>query len=316
MKRLLALILALMICFSFLVSCNEEEQSSREEGNLDLAKNNADAFEKSTNISDKYYAQISTKNRTYLKNDFPNDYGEYYKVIKTYDELEETISNLGSISESIFDKNYVVVLMQHYENRPWSTHIGYRNARFGEKEYIVADCYLYKDRAYPEEIVEYKKISYLIIPKIEVGNYMNEGIREICVVFEEREYYNFNLVSIREDVKNDLKNGMSWIIKNKNDMENLKNKYNLDFNIDIQTDHFALALYLEEGFCDYVGFKYFYSSAENIYITLEKTSSTAEMLDEPFVYFIEIPTNVVEGELPQDFKLTLFEQENLLHRIN
>lgn len=284
-----------------LVSCKKEDCVDE----TPLKKSSV-SFTKSSQSNDIYYSQISTYGREYLADDFPNDFGEYYKVIKTYEELKNSISNVDSIDKSIFEYNYVVVLRQHYENAYFFP-IGFKNAHLFENSYIILDYYFDDTLHYPDQLVSYDKFSYLIVPKKVVSPFASSEIKPLCVTFDKREFYDFKKISLTKTSNKGLENGKSWIIQNKNDADNFNAENGTDIDIKIKEEHFVLALYFETSISEIVGFKDYFSNEKNVYITFEKIGRNVTELETGVIYLIDIPTKSIDGKYPQNYEVNLLE---------
>ena len=260
-----------------------------------------------TMLNKEYYTQISTKDREYLGTDFPSEYGEYYKVVKSYDKLKGLVSNVDSIDSSIFDDNYVVILKQHYSNiGHGGVYIGFRSAKlFKDNPSITWDYIFYSDRLYPESIVELDRFSYIIVPKDCVSFEEDGTVKELKIVMDRRNYYNFSYSSIPDEKKNKNDAGKAWMLKNENDIKALKKQYSLELNpseYDFE-DSCYLAVYSEFfNYSDNMGFKDFYTDGVNVFITLEKIGKfeIADYEKTPVIYIVEIPKEIVEYEITGD----------------
>lgn len=320
MKRILILLLALILCLAF-VACNVPDDSDiNTESELDTSDKtdlgtdfNSDINDDSdldaqiniaTMLNKEYYTQISTKDREYLGTDFPSEYGEYYKVVKTYDKLKGLVSNVDSIDSSIFDDNYVVILKQHYSNiGHGGAYIGFRSAKlFKDNPSITWDYIFYSNRPYPESIVELDRFSYIIVPKDCVSFEEDGTVKELNIVKDERYYYDFSYLSIPDEKENKNDAGKAWMLKNENDVKALKKQYDLlvylsDYNFE---DNYYLAVYSEfHIYSDNMGFKDFYTDGVNVFITFEKIGEAAITPDpeNPVIFFVEIPKEIVEYEI-------------------
>ena len=80
MKKILSILLALILCLGMLISCENEEQTQ---------SNTESASEIVSEENSKYYCEISRLylNTTTSLNDFDPRAGEFYTLIKSYDDF-------------------------------------------------------------------------------------------------------------------------------------------------------------------------------------------------------------------------------------
>ena len=119
MKRILSLILALLLCCGFIVSCEKEEsplesESSSSSSDMPSSSSEPSSSEKpssntglTSNKNEKYYEVVYASPRS-IQND--TDYANKIFLLKNEDELKRSISLdklNGKYVTEIFDDNYV-----------------------------------------------------------------------------------------------------------------------------------------------------------------------------------------------------------------
>ena len=324
MKRTLILLLALVLCFAF-IACNvtPKDSDSDTETELDTSKKTDISTDSSTDkgtdssdldnqiniattINNSYYKQISMIGREYIGNDFPEEYGEYYKVVKTYSELKALLSNVDSIASSIFNDNYVLIMRRKYKDGPAAVNIGFRDAKLrDEVAYIINDCH---NNPGPVQDVEIRVDFYscVIIPQSCAKSNDDGTVKEIKIIYDYRDYYRFEYESISDKKANHKDEGKAWLLKNEEEVQALNKQYGIDnpylsFNslpYDMENNYY-LAIYSQYRCYNYMGFKDFYTDGVNVFITFEKLGEAAITPDpeNPVMYFVEIPKEIVENEI-------------------
>ena len=96
----------------------------------------------------------------YIGNDLPKDFGDYYKVVKTYDAFSELVKS-NYLDKSVFDNSYILVIYRNYGGR-YITDMGFSNFKIENGEASI-DLYEYTGNLmYPD--VEFKQTEYYVIP--------------------------------------------------------------------------------------------------------------------------------------------------------
>lgn len=103
----------------------------------------------------EYYGQYE-----YVGKDLPTDFGDYYKVVKTYDGFSELVKS-NYLEKSIFEDNYVLVIHRKYGGR-YMTDMGFSNFKIENGEASI-DLYEYTGNLmYPD--CEFNQTEYYLIP--------------------------------------------------------------------------------------------------------------------------------------------------------
>lgn len=96
----------------------------------------------------------------YVGKDLPTDYGDYYKVVKAYDDFSELVKS-NYLEKSVFEDNYVLVIHRKYGGR-YITDMGFSNFKIENGEASI-DLYEYTGNlSYPD--CEFNQTEYYLIP--------------------------------------------------------------------------------------------------------------------------------------------------------
>lgn len=96
----------------------------------------------------------------YIGKDLPTDYGDYYKVVKAYDDFSELVKS-NYLEKSVFEDNYVLVIHRKYGGR-YITDMGFSNFKIENGEASI-DLYEYTgDLSYPD--CGFNQTEYYLIP--------------------------------------------------------------------------------------------------------------------------------------------------------
>ncbi|MBO5378918.1 MAG: hypothetical protein J6A90_01195 [Clostridia bacterium] len=255
-----------------------------------------------TQQNQPYYEQIYGR---YIGDDFPEEYGCYYKVIKTYDKFNELFITTEEIGQTFFNDYYAVIIYEHYETYDYSTFIGYRDMVFPEAQdaYIKSDCYYYKNQAYPEGSYIKNTQACIAVPKREIFA-VDDSVKEITIIHENRDWYTFELEEVLAERASELNTTNAWIIKNSEELKEFSDqycKYETWFYFGNE-DIYVLAFYSDSYINDYIGFSDFYTDGKNVYITCEKiiTKNSSSPPQKPTIYFVEIPKSIIEHEMSEE----------------
>ena len=161
MKRLLALILSLILCFSLLVSCNKEKEQS---------SSSSSSGEESTTIKEELINECGEiVERYYYRSPSYKILNEYYKdslptIHMVYDKegLEKKLQDLGAIidephliTEKIFENNYVFVVEECKPRDYMRMLMGYKDIVRTEDGYVLSmDMVQYYETQYINEAGE------------------------------------------------------------------------------------------------------------------------------------------------------------------
>ena len=96
----------------------------------------------------------------YVGKDLPTDNGDYYKVVKAYDDFSELVKS-NYLEKSVFEDNYVLVIHRKYGGR-YITDMGFSNFKIENGEASI-DLYEYTGNlSYPD--CEFNQTEYYLIP--------------------------------------------------------------------------------------------------------------------------------------------------------
>ncbi|MBQ3017900.1 MAG: hypothetical protein IJD89_03035 [Clostridia bacterium] len=103
----------------------------------------------------EYYGQYE-----YVAKDLPTDFGDYYKVVKTYDDFSELVKS-NYLEKSVFDNSYILVIHRNYGGR-YITDMGFSNFKIENGEASI-DLYEYTGNLmYPD--CGFNQTEYYLIP--------------------------------------------------------------------------------------------------------------------------------------------------------
>ncbi len=266
-----------------------------------------------TQLNQPYYEQIYGR---YLWDDFPEEYGCYYKVIKTYEEFSEQFSTTEEIRQTFFNDYYAVIIYEHYETYDYSTFIGYRDMAIPEAQnaYITSSSYFYANKPCPEGSYIKNTKDCIAVPKNKILS-VDDSVKEITIVYESRDWYTFEVEEVLTEKASELNCTNAWIIKNSEELKEFSKqycKYEPWFYFGDE-DIYVLAFYSDSYIDDYIGFSDFYTDGKNVYITCEKiiTVNNSSPALTPTIYFVEIPKNLIEHEMSENVVMHFLVQKTL-----
>ncbi len=251
MKKLLSILLALIFCLGMFVSCNNDKHDSSKDDESSL----------------KYYQASS--DFEYTGHDMPSknnnnatdlSFGSYYKIIDTYDDFKDLISNGDYIDESFFEKNFIYVIC-HYSSASvlveGETEIGYRNFYIdNEIAYLTLDKTFVSGKkgvaGNPASTINY---TYITIPRDSLGEASADTIKKFKVNVNKIQIYKAYTSSSLENALDSRKNGDSWVLTSEETYDAFKEKvysYEKAFNFE---ENIYLAVYREKSsFFDEIGY--------------------------------------------------------------
>ena len=225
MRKILSILLALILCLGMLISCENEEQTQ---------SNTESASEIVSEENSKYYCEISRLylNTTTSLNDFDPRAGEFYTLIKSYDDFlsgkenqfykQETIESV--FSPGFFEEYHLIKVTRVSANTTRiSDIIGLKNASFEN-----GILHISKDEATYSQMFVGNASSigcrYFAIPKSELnldGVTVNKIEVEENLIYLEDDFY--------RDVTSDIKpeHGERLVITTPQEYDELKTKYGL-----------------------------------------------------------------------------------------
>ena len=179
MKRFLSLLLALLLCFGFVVSCEKEEEpsssSSQSSSSESSSSENLGLIVSQMNVDYYYrtdtYILPSEKSTGQSNIHMVYDREELLEKVESLLDEPLTLNNhmsVLSITDQMFEENYVFVIEEY--DRPYLTPLmGYRNVTKTEDGYIlIMDMIKYTNIA--DESINKPSNDYcyaLVIPKSE-----------------------------------------------------------------------------------------------------------------------------------------------------
>lgn len=141
--------------------------------------------------SREYYTTLEFATENYIATDLPNEYGNFYKVVKSYDKFLSLVEHGNFIEESVFEEYNLLLIYRNYGGR-YSTDIGFNNFEYrGGCAYI--DLYEYTGELLYDDC-EFSVITYLLISK-ETHCYEKE-FEPINISVTTEYSYNYDYVDI------------------------------------------------------------------------------------------------------------------------
>ncbi len=279
---------------------NVNDGANGDLGNDEPPKEEKPQLNIATQINQPYYKRIYGK---YIGADFPEEYGCYYKVIKSYEEFKESVRDAVNIEPWLFSDNYVVVIYEHYETFSHSTYIGYRDIKFSSGASITSDYYFYSNRDYPQGSYIKNTKSIIAVPKKEIPSGEDGSVKKIEIVRERIDSYIFEKMTVSEEKSSELYSGKAWIIKDSESFDELNNQYGLKAMPYYFGDKeiYLLAFYSQVSVNDYILFRDFYTDGKTVYITCQRIilNNTLPVPEAPSIYFVEIPKSIIEHEMSE-----------------
>lgn len=287
LRKLILTITTLIITITCFVSCqtiNYEDTSVQDSSSIDISKQNVENSNHNTNITtneqsvknatlqitsvgEKYYSMLCVG--SYLGTDIPNDTGNYYREIVSFENFCKLVEHPEEIDENLFENNFVLVIKR--VSGGYFADIGFKNydTHFHS---IELDSFPVSQGTDDVKIT----FNYIVIPK-----YRAQMDEDHCFVGE---------LGIKENIKSYYAIGTEQKSKN-NVIEQAKYLENLNVANSYLTNHgyseifnhnyndasillLCLNIPVEEYESSskscYLGFKDFNATASDIYITLER----------------------------------------------
>ena len=242
------------------------------------------SFEKTHQKSNYYYEPLILG--TYLGDNVPRsnstgfykdfDFGWYYQVIKSYEELTTLVENPENVDEDVFS-DCCILLISYYETTTSRYLIeGFKNLTYNKEEKklsITADGFTNGNVGEAESVYNI----YLAIPKTDsVYNQLIEldyGILD----FNINEYSGYESYTYKADSEA-LTAGTVCVFDNLSGLEKYLNELDIEmkapfkYYTEYETDYFFVVAYTNKcSFCSkYIGYKNLFTDGQSLYITLQK----------------------------------------------
>lgn len=323
MKKLLALILSLIMCFSVFVSCNDEENQSMlgENSNLNFSK---DVKTKSngfynfiTGLTYKKDDLPASEHLLHMNEDkkYPFAYGSYYKIINSYKDLTSMVSNYEKVSPSLFDDNFILVWCDFYA---YSLNSFVGVSSFSITDGVARITEFYEKEDYSEPISgpsPRSSVNFVVIPRDDLKIEKSEIIEVESTRFF-IEPYDYLEVPLANSVCSD---GITLILDSSDDVDEFIEIYSLDEHRQSLTSEIDFDKYLYVAiYCknrnSYSGIYCFdcyeYSKGSLKLESIRKKASTSTEEYDTF-QIIKIPLS----DLP-DFEVTQFSKIDLTIKSN
>ena len=182
MKKLFLTITALILALLLLSACtffapDNSETNTETNTEINTEINTDTSTEAGTENGEQNVLQLAVTYKTekksyyekvlyyfgqyeYVANDLPKDFGDFYKVVKSYDDFSELVKS-NYLDKSLFENSYILVIHRKYGGR-YITDMGFSNFRIENGEASI-DLYEYTgNMSYPD--CEFSYTEYYIIP--------------------------------------------------------------------------------------------------------------------------------------------------------
>ena len=302
MKKILSILLALILCLGMLISCGNEKQTQ---------SNTESASEIVSEENSKYYCEISRLylNTTTSLNDFDPRAGEFYTLIKSYDDFlsgkenqfykQETIESV--FSPGFFEEYHLIKVTRVSANTTRiSDIIGLKNASFEN-----GILHISKDEATYSQMFVGNASSigcrYFAIPKSELnldGVTVNKIEVEENLIYLEDDFYR----AVTSEIK--PQHGERLVITTPQEYDELKTKYGLTASLVtndtgsqlIDEDSVYIAIYYGERAEDALSRGYHLETNGNKIILTEYVNSGIEnpIYSAPYFKFVKINKSNLE----------------------
>ena len=260
--------------------------------------------------NNEYYSSAKFVSNTYYHS-LSYEFGEWYKIVKSYDELVQ-IDSETTVDSAIFEENYILVVHRHYNGGMQYDYIGYKKANKNSAGFeITLDCYMIEEERNDQYCVV-ESVEYLVIPKTELENVSAlEG--KLTLNFGERRFYTRAWHSISEEKTSKLENGNVWIFKNPTEYVEFMEAYGVSHPIygSALKDYTRVVIYFEKGTNIGIGYSNCNVTENEFYITNETLESDNVVLLEPALCVIIIPKQISFDEIS---KYNIIVQENIIEK--
>ena len=262
--------------------------------------------------NDEYYSSAKFVRNTYYHN-LSYEFGQWYKIVKSYDELVQ-IDSETTVDSAIFEENYILVVHRHYNGGLYYDYIGYKNARETEEGFeITLDCYE-PEEAWTEEYREVESVEYLVIPKTELENVsVLEG--KLILNYNERDFCERVWHSISEEKTSGLENGNIWIFNKATEYVELMKSYGVNRPLydSALKDYTRIVIYFEKGTNIGIGYSSCNVTENEFYITNETLDGDNVILLEPALCVIIVREPISFDEIS---KYNIIVQENIVETLH
>ena len=262
--------------------------------------------------NDEYYSSAKFVRNVYYHN-LSYEFGQWYKIVKFYDELVQ-IDSETTVDSAIFEENYILVVHRHYNGGLYYDYIGYKNARETEEGFeITLDCYE-PEEAWTEEYREVESVEYLVIPKTELENVsVLEG--KLILNYNERDFCERVWHSISEEKTSGLENGNIWIFNKATEYVELMKSYGVNRPLydSALKDYTRIVIYFEKGTNIGIGYSSCNVTENEFYITNETLDGDNVVLLEPALCVIIVPEPISFDEIS---KYNIIVQENIVETLH
>ncbi len=283
---------------------NVNDGNNGDLGNEEPPKEEKPQVNIATQINDAYYKRIYGR---YKGDDFPEEYGCYYKVIATYEEFKELFSAVDDPGRAFFNHYYAVIIYEHYVTNNHSSFVGYRDWVGRNITAVYSDAL---GALYPQGSSIKNSKSCIAIPKSKnIGE--NGKIYEINIKTEYLSGYRYDIGNIPIEKVDNAKGG-AWLAKSNEEFKAICGQFGLKaiYNID-SGDGYVLVFYSDMYCINYIEFRDFYTDGKNVYLTCEKVATPNPSSEEkPSIYFVVIPKSLIEHEMSDEIVMHFLHQKS------
>lgn len=348
MKKLLSLTLILIMLLGMLSSCNNAQESTdsatRSNTSTDTSTDTSADIQQNplkitiNTLEPTSKNSISLLNRydlgAYLGNEIPSaknntsfSDGEYYKLIKSYEELSLLVENTSPLPQNAFEEHYVLAIGVFYSSAP-----SYLTYAYGDLRY--------EPHASQLRITEYVEYSKKILETLPEAFYYNTYLLVNKNSFYLREYFEKidtgTLISIKENIKfysapetvllnssgiNELEIGSTFIFDfyKHDDGRDMFEKYGVEladesWPYNCETDFVYIAIYARH--CKHhIGYDDIHITDGAIYVTLKTLEHDQECTKlEPTIKLIAISeSKLLQKELNESTEIKILVEETKIY---
>jgi len=262
------------------------------------------------------YYPVAKYTREVYTLDFPDyEMGEWYRIVKTYEELTQ-IDNQATVNSSLFEENYIVIVHRHYNGGLYYDYIGYKNAKATEQGFEIT-LYCYEPEVdWNDQYREVETVEYLVVPKAEIRNISStEG--KLTLNYSEMDLYDRLRHSVSIENVSEFENGSVWLFENSEEHATFMEEYGIRHpSYGSGYKNFVrLVIYYEAGTNIGIGYSNCRIEGDEFYITNEAFEGDNVTLIEPtlcviFIKKYNFPTNALNG-----YNYNIIVQENVVERL-
>lgn len=262
-----------------------------------------------------YYSLANYYSEVYYADNLPDyEMGQWYKVIKSYEELTQ-IDRETTIDASLFENNHILIVHRHYYES-FDDYIGYKDATVTENGFeITLDSYESEKLLYDIDIV-IESVEYLIIPNEEIKTLsVSEG--NLTINYNKTTFWQRMAHYVSEEKTSDLKNGRVWLFDDIEKYASFMKEYGIArpyFDSGSQ-EYARLVIYYESGESIGIGYSDCFIEGKEINVVNQAFKNNGITLHSPALCVILIPKSKIPSENLDEYNFNIIVQENVLEEL-